>query len=283
MFIDLTIAISSTIFAVCGRSSLTHAPDFPYCANRPLPLLLLPALVLLAGTLAGDIHPPGLLAGLLFALWVLRPPARLPGPLWLAGVLLAGVALAAHRLPGFDALPLAEPRQFSPDAPPYALRLAWDKLLLGATLLAWWQPPPRPRSPCSRVCGCALATLLGVPLLALALGTLAWQPKWPAELVVWLAVNLAVAVLAEELLFRGLLQTALVRRHGAPRGIALGATLFGLAHLPFSAAFALLAGLAGLGYGWIVQLSGRLAAAVLLHGAVNLLHFLLLSYPLRLD
>lgn len=34
--------------------------------------------------------------------------------------------------------------------------------------------------------------------------------------------------------------------------------------------------LAGLGYGWVLQLSGRLTAAVLLH-------FLLLSYPLRLN
>src|SRR4051812_46219362 len=31
--IDRTMAISSTIFAVCGSSSETHAPLLPYCWN----------------------------------------------------------------------------------------------------------------------------------------------------------------------------------------------------------------------------------------------------------
>ncbi|MCC6074971.1 CPBP family intramembrane glutamic endopeptidase [Pseudomonas sp. GCM10022188] len=247
--------------------------------------LALPALVLLAGLLAGGIRLPGLLAGVLFAGWLLYPPGHLPTNLWLGASLLAGVALAAHALPGFAPLALSEPRPLSPDAAPYGVRLHWDKLLLGATLLAWWwragrrpAAPPRPAAAWL----CALATLLGMPALAWTLDVVAWQPKWPAELLPWLAVNLGVTALAEELLFRGLLQGALVARLGAARGIGLTALLFGLAHAPFSAAFAVAAGLAGLGYGWILQLSGRLGAAVLLHGAVNLGHFLLLSYPLRL-
>ncbi|HYQ39708.1 MAG TPA: CPBP family intramembrane glutamic endopeptidase [Pseudomonas sp.] len=264
-----------------------HEPAAAHPATppaRPAPLLLLlPALALLGGLLAGGIQAGGLLAGVLFALWVLRGAAHLPYRPWLGGVLLGGLLLGAHLLPGFTALPLAAPRPISPDAAPYALKLNWDKLLLGATLLGWWwrQPPPaRPRP--GRAWPGALATLFGVPLLALALGLVAWQPKWPAELAVWLAVNLGVSVLAEELLFRGVLQGALVARLGPARGIALTAGLFGLAHLPLSPLFALLAAVAGLGYGWVLQLSGRLGAAVLLHAAVNLLHFLLLSYPLRL-
>lgn len=249
--------------------------------------LLPPALVLLAGSLAGGIQPAGLLAGSLFVAWVFGVRPRLADGPWRAGVLLASLALAAHLLPGFTPLWLAEPRQLSPDAPPYGVRLSWDKLLLGATLLGWWwtETAARPHSPAwpGRTWALALATLLGVPALALATGLVAWQPKWPAELPVWLAVNLGVTVLAEELLFRGLLQGALVRRLGTARGIILGAALFGLAHAPVSPLFALLAGAAGLGYGGIMQLSGRLGSAVLLHGAVNLLHFLLLSYPLRLN
>lgn len=248
--------------------------------------LLLPVATMLAGLLAGGIQPPGLLGGALFVAWLLYPPGRLPRGLWLAGSLLASLALAAHLLPGFTPLALAAPRALSPDAAPYALRLHWDKLLLGASLLAWWWRESASRRPASArpraAWSCALATLLGVPALALALGVVAWQPKWPAELALWLAVTLGVTVLAEELLFRGLLQGALVARLGAARGIGLTALLFGLAHAPFSPGFALAAALAGLGYGWVMQLSGRLAAAVLLHGALNLLHFLLLSYPLRL-
>ena len=242
------------------------------------------AAVLLGGLLAGGIRPAGLLAGALFLGWLLPGQTRLPRPLWLAGTLLGGLALAAHLLPGFASLALAAPRQISPDAAPYALKLHCDKLLLGAALLGWWwrQPRARPAAGARGVAGCALATLLGVPLLALALGVVAWQPKWPAGLATWLAVNLAASVLAEELLFRGVLQGALVARLGAARGVALAAALFGLAHLPFGPAFAAVAGLAGLGYGAILHASARLGAALLLHGALNLLHFLLLSYPLRL-
>lgn len=248
---------------------------------------LLPGAALLAGLLAGGIQPLGLLGGALFAAWLLYPPDRLPRGLWLGASLLAGLALAAHLLPGFTPLALSAPRSLSPDAAPYGVRLHWDKLLLGASLLAWWwravderpATPPQPRLAWRG----ALATLLAVPMLAVALGVVAWQPKWPTELALWLAVNLGVTALAEELLFRGLLQGALVRRLGAARGIGLTAALFGLAHAPFSLGFALVAGVAGLGYGWILQWSGRLAAAVLLHGAVNLVHFLLLSYPLRLS
>ncbi|ERI53505.1 hypothetical protein N878_15260 [Pseudomonas sp. EGD-AK9] len=109
-----------------------------------------------------------------------------------------------------------------------------------------------------------------------------WQPKWPDGLLLWLAVNLGVAVMAEELLFRGLLQRALIRRLGAWPGLLLTAALFGAAHLPFSPLFALVAGIAGLGYGLALHYSGRLSLAIALHGAVNLLHILLLSYPLRL-
>jgi len=246
--------------------------------------LLPPALVLLAGLLAGGIQPSGLGLGMPFVLWVLHGQSRLPYGLWLGGTLLASLALAAHLLPGFTPLPLSQPRPLSADAAPYALRLNWDKLLVGATLLAWWwQRPPAPRRHAGQAWRGALATLLGVPALALALGVVTWQPKWPAELAVWLALNLGVTALAEELLFRGLLQGALVQCLGAARGIGLGAALFGLAHAPFSLPFALVAGVAGLGYGWVMHCSGRLLAAVLLHGAVNLLHFLLLSYPLRLS
>lgn len=266
-----------------GPCHLALPARFLTAFAHPAAALWLPALALLAGLYAGGIQPSGLLAGALFTAWVLCPPRRLPDGLWLGASLLAGVALAAHALPGFAPLALSAPRPLSPDAAPYGVRLHWDKLLLGTILLAWWWRQPRalPARP-APAWGCALLTLLAVPLLALAGGVVAWQPKWPAELALWLAVNLGVTALAEELLFRGLLQGALVRRLGAARGIGLGAGLFGLAHAPFSLPFALVAGVAGLGYGWTLQLSGRLYAAVLLHGAVNLVHFLLLSYPLRL-
>ncbi|HSC84490.1 MAG TPA: CPBP family intramembrane glutamic endopeptidase [Pseudomonas sp.] len=244
--------------------------------------LLLPVLALGLGLAFGFIQPLGLAMAGLYSAWILLSKDLLPRWLWWRGGLIGGLALAAHLLPGFSATAIGAPLQLGADSPAFALRLSWDKLLVGLTLLAWWLGQPLQAARHNRLTLLiALLTLLSVPLLALALGLVGWQPKWPDSFWPWLALNLGVAVLAEELLFRAWLQPMLVSRLGAPAGLLLTALLFGAAHLPFSPLFALVAGIAGLGYGLVFHLSGRLWPALVLHGAVNLLHFLLLSYPLR--
>ncbi|WP_372876484.1 lysostaphin resistance A-like protein [Pseudomonas sp.] len=245
--------------------------------------LLLPTLGLGLGFGLNFIQPGGLAAGLLFIALLLTADKALPERLWWCLSLLACFAFAAHLVPGFAPWPLSMPRQISSDAAPYAVRLSWDKLLVGLTLLAWWLGQLRVRATRAQPAWTVvLLTLAGIPLLALALNLVGWQPKWPEELWLWLAVNLGVAVLAEELLFRGLLQTRLVGWLGIWPGILLTAVLFGAVHAPFSPLFAVVAAIAGLGYGLAFHYSGRLSLAVALHGAVNLSHLLLLSYPLRL-
>lgn len=244
--------------------------------------LLLPFLVLALGAAFGFIEPSGLAIGAAYIALLLIADKALPAPLWWGLSLLASAALAAHLLPGFGAWQLWPARQISGDAPPYSLRLSWDKLLVGLTLLTWWLGQPRqPATQPKFAWSLGLLTLICIPLLALELGLVAWQPKWPDGLWLWLAVNLGVAVLAEELLFRGLLQTRLVGWLGIWPGVALTALLFGAVHAPFSLLFAAVALAAGLAYGLIFHYSGRLSLALALHGAVNLLHLLLLSYPLR--
>nr|WP_298136665.1 type II CAAX endopeptidase family protein [uncultured Pseudomonas sp.] len=246
--------------------------------------LLLPNLGLAMGFALGFVQPLGLLAGAGLIALVLFAQPYLPRALWSPLVLLCGIAFAAHLLPGFSPWPLWPPRQISSDAAPYALRLSWDKLLVGLTLLAWWLGESHKTYRRPLLAGAvALTTLIAVPLLALMLGVVDWQPKWPDGLWLWLAVNLGVTVLAEELLFRGLLQTQLIAWLGVWPGLLLTALLFGAAHIPFSPLFALVAGAAGLGYGLLFHYSGRLSLAIALHLAVNVLHLLLLSYPLRLQ
>lgn len=249
-----------------------------------LPLrLLLPLLALGGGLVTSYVEPLGVLWVLLFLAWLLLGERYVPQLLWWLGGLIFSVLLAAHLLPGFSVTTVWEPHQLAHDSPPYALRLAWDKWLLGLCLLVWWLGRPRaPTLSPQLALSAAALTLVAVPLFALALGLVGWQPKWPTALWQWLLINLFVSVLAEELLFRGWLQSLLVERLGAAIGIALTALLFGAAHLPFGVAFALLAGISGLGYGLAFHYSGRLWPAVLLHGCVNLLHLLLLSYPLRM-
>ncbi|MBD9484526.1 CPBP family intramembrane metalloprotease [Pseudomonas sp. PDM14] len=244
--------------------------------------LLLPVLFLGLGVAFAYIQPIGLALAALFIAWVLLGEDYLPHWLWWSVSLLVSIALAAHLLPGFTPTPLAEARRISVDAAPYAVRLSWDKGLVGLTLLAWWLGhAPRATVSARLAWLIALLTLLLVPALALGLVLVAWQPKWPQEVWLWLAVNLGVAVLAEELVFRAWLQRALIAPLGLWAGVLLTAVLFAAVHLPFSPLFAVVAGVAGLGYGLVFHYSGRLSAAIALHGAVNLCHLLLLSYPLR--
>ena len=61
--------------------------------------------------------------------------------------------------------------------------------------------------------------------------------------------------------------------------LAVGGVVFGLVHLAGGWTYVALATLAGLGYGWIYGASGSIAASILAHTGLNLLHFLFFSYP----
>jgi membrane protease YdiL (CAAX protease family) len=133
--------------------------------------------------------------------------------------------------------------------------------------------------------------VVGVVLgLALLLGVVDfapwWRAMWPSgeALVLFLAVNLLFTCVAEEAFFRGLVQGFLTRwlhSMGRPTWWAVppSALLFGLAHAGGGAAYALLATLAGLGYGWVCLRTGRVGAAIALHFTVNAVHVLFFTYP----
>ncbi|MCP8467333.1 CPBP family intramembrane metalloprotease [Pseudomonas sp. ZM23] len=248
-------------------------------------LPLLPVVLLLCGFALGYVQPVGLLIGGTYVAWTLYGEPRMPRLLWWLVCLVASIALAAHLLPGTSSWTLWPVRQLSPDAPVYALRLSWDKALVGATLLVWWlrrEPVPAEKRSPDFAAIAIVTTLFAVPLVAVASGLVVWNPKWPPGFWLWMAVNVGVIALTEEAFFRGLLQSELVRRLGAFFGVALSSLLFGLVHWPINPLFAVVAGIAGLGYGLAFYFSGRLLVTVLLHAAVNCLHLLLFSYPLRI-
>lgn len=124
-------------------------------------------------------------------------------------------------------------------------------------------------------------TLLALIPLALLLGHA--RPGWTTlplpALAYGLAYNLVFVCVLEESFFRGIVQTALMRwarQRRWPRADGLGllgaSLLFGWVHLGGGAAFALLATLAGLGYGAVYYWTGRIHCAVFLHFVVNAVH-----------
>ncbi|MFM5094380.1 lysostaphin resistance A-like protein [Aeromonas rivipollensis] len=220
------------------------------------------------------------LAGLLLA-W--RTPG-LPQP-WrgvaLTLVLLWAMALTLHLVPGFDNLKVLDRVQAGPASVPFTLYLNLDKpLIFFGLLLAW----PALLGPGGTMRWRPLALLI-LPLAALLIT--AWQlgalkpdvglPHWW-----WLFAfnNLVFTCVAEEALFRGLIQQGMASRSKPWLGLLVASLLFGAAHLAGGPLLVLFAALAGACYGLAFQLSGRLSVAILLHFLFNFAHLALFTYPL---
>ncbi|MDX7897643.1 CPBP family intramembrane glutamic endopeptidase [Aeromonas media] len=220
------------------------------------------------------------LAGLLLA-W--RTPG-LPQP-WrgvaLTLVLLWALALTLHLVPGFDNLKVLDRVQAGPASVPFTLYLNLDKpLIFFGLLLAW----PALLGPGGAIRWRPLALLI-LPLAALLIA--AWQlgalkpevglPHWW-----WLFAfnNLLFTCVAEEALFRGLIQQGVASRSKPWLGLLIASLLFGAAHLAGGPLLVLFAALAGACYGLAFLLSGRLSVAILLHFLFNFAHLALFTYPL---
>ncbi|MDM5059106.1 CPBP family intramembrane glutamic endopeptidase [Aeromonas rivipollensis] len=220
------------------------------------------------------------LAGLLLA-W--RTPG-LPQP-WrgvaLTLVLLWAMALTLHLVPGFDNLKVLDRVQAGPASVPFTLYLNLDKpLIFFGLLLAW----PALLGPGGTMRWRPLVLLI-LPLTALLIT--AWQlgalkpevglPHWW-----WLFAfnNLVFTCVAEEALFRGLIQQGVASRSKPWLGLLVASLLFGTTHLAGGPLLVLFAALAGVCYGLAFQLSGRLSVAILLHFLFNFAHLALFTYPL---
>jgi membrane protease YdiL (CAAX protease family) len=197
------------------------------------------------------------------------------------------LALASHWMPGFLSARAIAAARFSPEAAPFSMFLYLDKPLVGFWVILAC-PWVFVRSSLRRT---VLTNALTLPLTiivcmacAVLLGVVGWAPKWPDQAGIWMFNNLLLVTLVEELLFRGYLQgglTRLLARLPYHQTLALIITslLFGLAHLGIGPEWALLAGIAGVGYGLAYRFGG-LPAAVITHFGLNLTHFALFTYPM---
>lgn len=260
-----------------------------------LPVIRWTAFVLLAlgyglALAYGQLQPWAVLAFALLAVAVICIRPTQPNHVrWLGHGLFVvlAIALAAHWLPGFANARVITAMRLSPEAAPFTMNLNLDKPLIGFWLLL--ACPWVAKGVCdARTLRITLTTLalttVACMTLAMFLGVVIWSPKWPDTAALWLANNLLLVSLTEELLFRGYIQGGLQRLFkGISQGdtLALGcaAALFGLAHIGGGWQWMFLATLAGVGYG-VAYRWGGLPAAVLTHFGLNLAHFGLFSYPM---
>ena len=254
---------------------------------------LLPWIASLVAALAlGIVQPVGLvwIAALAAAAWGFSRPSAKRWQLVAAGaaLLVLAAGLSLHRLPGFNNPRVISAVRFSADAIPFTLYLNYDKTLAGLFILGWchariaraaeWRAMLATAAPRA---GGVIAVLMG---LSIAAGYVRFEPKIPEDTWLWLWVNLCFTCLAEEPLFRGFIQAQLQRlwqrqSWGAWLALAVAAVAFGLAHAAGGATYVALATVAGLGYGWIYQRTGRIEASILTHFALNTVHFFAFTYP----
>lgn len=128
------------------------------------------------------------------------------------------------------------------------------------------------------------ALICAVILLALMVGYVQWEAKFPRQFYIWAWGNLFFTCVAEEALFRGFLQRQLQMslvgvRYGPVVGLVAASVLFGLAHYAGGVSYIILATVAGLGYGWIYQRTNSIEASILTHFSLNAVHFLFFTYP----
>ncbi|MGL6040707.1 MAG: lysostaphin resistance A-like protein, partial [Deefgea sp.] len=202
-------------------------------------------------------------------------------------LLLTCIGLALHAFAGFHNPAMIAPQVLSPGAVQWSWYFNLDKALIGLALLALWPSiARRPAWACvGRSFGWGLLAALALVLpLALVMGVLTWAPKWPAWGWLWLANNVLVVAMAEEVFFRGYLQAHWAKRwhalpHGATLACLLSAVLFGLAHAAGGWQWVLLATLSGVIYGTVYR-HGGLLAAIGVHAGLNGLHLAGWTYPM---
>lgn len=259
---------------------------------RIAPWMIFFAMATASGMAAGFVAPAGVIGLLVFGGMAYLTGSPLAGPLLrpACGVATAFLALglALHKVPGFDNPLLIANARFTPDALPYTQYANFDKASVGLILLAFLCPRAGTtaewRALLRRMLPIAAATVAAVMALALAMGVVRPEVKWPAYTLVFLATNLLFTCVAEEAFFRGFVQDRLARLWPATRAwqvavLLLSAALFGLAHLGGGPAYALLATVAGFGYAYAFYTTRRIEAAILTHFAFNAVHFVAFTYP----
>lgn len=208
--------------------------------------------------------------------------------LFAVGILILGVGLAAHLLPGFQNLKVLDAIQISRDGIPFTLYLNFDKTLVGILILGILHQRISTKDQWLKMFKMtiprAIFVIFIVACLSFAFKFVHFDPKIPSSLLIWAFTNLLFVCLAEEAFFRGFIQKylcAVLQRfsYGNLVAIVIASLLFGLAHYAGGVRYMILAAFAGMGYGWIYFRTKRIEASIISHFSLNLVHFLFFTYP----
>lgn len=240
---------------------------------------------IVVGLFFGYLKPMGLIflaCGAAATVFIKNKPPSTTRTVTAGCLLLLFIALSLHVTGGFQNPKLIDGLILTEQAIPYNAYLNFDKTLMGIFIFGMLFPRVTSVSQLNlvKVWPIFAVLLVSIMPLAMLLGYVHFEPKLPSILPMWMIMNLLFTCLAEELLFRGLIQKSLVKWKGPVVGILAAAILFGIGHYRGGLAYVFLATFAGLSYGLAYHRSGeRLEATILLHFGLNLTHLLLFTYP----
>lgn len=201
--------------------------------------------------------------------------------------ILGGVILA-HRVMGFDNILVLNKVFISKDGVPFSLYLNYDKTILGILILGILHQRISSRKEWFKMLKAmswrAVIVILVVMLFAFRFKYVHFDFKIPRSILLFAVTNLFFVCLAEEAFFRGFIQKYLSMslskiKFGNAFAILVAATLFGAAHFGGGWHYMVLAGIAGVGYGWIYFRTQRIEASILAHFLLNMVHFVFFTYP----
>ena len=209
---------------------------------------------------------------------------------WMFILALVACAVALfYPVPGIHNWQVAKGLVLSHQAIPYSMSFNLEKFLIGLFFI-WFSAQSLANQ--GRWSGILKDSAIGLLITLCVLIPAAYFLK-VAQLDIkstnffwlWALHNLFFVCIAEEAIFRGMIQQAITLKLQNIQGgkyfaLLLAAVLFGLFHFPAGWQMMSLSGLAGLFYGWVYLRTRQIEASILVHFAVNVVHFLCFSYPL---
>jgi membrane protease YdiL (CAAX protease family) len=195
-------------------------------------------------------------------------------------LILWSVALFTHKVPGFNNFELLHQVKASEHSQLFSLWLNLDKFMVFFTL--WLaQPHLFGRKKHSSMAAVVILCVLCFSLLLIAatLGAIKFEPSWPNWLIFFAINNLLIVCVCEEAFFRGFIQQGLSKKMPWLLALLIAAVFFGLSHWQGGYLLIIFATIAGIFYGLMFRITGRLWAAILLHFGLNMAHILLFTYP----
>ena len=277
---------------------------FPYCKisifKQPLWLCLL-LLSIISGYVEQYINEVGLLSiGFFLALYfgAVNIKQSLIRALITTAFIITSLVLALHWIPGFNNLPIVINTQITNDAIAFTLYANVDKAIVGLLLCAYFFSrmnanfTPNLTSNIKAETNTIwklpiliiVSTILTTLTVALMIGLVSFEPKVPDFWLSFIAINLLFTCVAEEVLFRGIIQTKLAQTITSKRFALLvpfiTACIFALAHFAGGFNYVLVAAVAGFGYSYIFYKTQRLEWTILCHWLVNVCHFFFFTYPM---